>query len=420
MIEKARDDGEHAATPADVAIPLTPTDLLRLPRSEAADERLIAAANHRRLEIAAARLQSTFDSIALLVADAGVRTPEQIGVRDLPGPTELWELVDDLFVHEDMRPPHLAFELTDASVDDQVDMRASYDVLRPDVHAVASKLAGGAALLLRWVDEYHPRLWAICSAIETMTGAHARLSLYIVPAGSRGVPEAPDNADRVIIPIDGELGIEMNGFGASAVVPGFALATPCGQRVTVSATNEVMILVLDVGRVRAADLIDLAGENARYFPAMRADVPASIGGPIHSYDGSIFDTAGSFRDTAAKVLTQDSLERAAAIRRSQLPNRIIQYLSDVLAFNKGADKMLLAPHSGGLLIAEGPEGVHAAISGMRLTLPADVTRAISPYLDGRSFAASELHGVLNPLDVDAEFIVRTLVEVEVLQVMGQV
>ena len=55
MIEKARDDGEHAATPADVAIPLTPTDLLRLPRSEAADERLIAAANHRRLEIAAAR-----------------------------------------------------------------------------------------------------------------------------------------------------------------------------------------------------------------------------------------------------------------------------------------------------------------------------------------------------------------------------
>lgn len=92
----------------------------------------------------------------------------------------------------------------------------------------------------------------------------------------------------------------------------------------------------------------------------------------------------------------------------------------MLAFNKGADKMLLAPHSGGLLIAEGPEGVHAAISGMRLTLPADVTRAISPYLDGRSFAASELHGVLNPLDVDAEFIVRTLVEVEVLQVMGQV
>ena len=97
--------------------------------------------------------------------------------------------------------------------------------------------------------------------------------------------------------------------------------------------------------------------------------------------------------------------RVAAIGAAQtlrlLGHHTVKFGADAITFHR-REKLPLHPN------------------GMRLTLPADVTRAISPYLDGRSFAASELHGVLNPLDVDAEFIVRTLVEVEVLQVMGQV
>lgn len=336
----------------------------------------------------------------------------------MPSGEHLWALFDDLLTYEDMRLPHLGFELTGSGTHDRVEMRASYDLLRPEVAEVGSKLMRGAAVLLRWLDEYDDPLWRLCCDIETITGVTTRVSGMLLPQGSRPLPQPPRDADRVIVPIDGQLDVEIAGRAGTTsrhrLAPGSAVVTPCEAGVLLAAPQRLFILVIDVGRARASSLLELAAHDAQFFPLLRADVPTSWLEPVHSYAGSLYDSPGAFATAVADVFTARAFDRAAATARSDIPLRPTQRLSDTLRETTGPTDGVRSPIAG-VVIAESAERWYAVAAGHRLLIDNESLEALAPFLDGRVSAERSLLESLGSVRHDAAAIVDGLVQLEIFE-----
>lgn len=403
-------------------VPLSANDVLRLPDALSGGiEELLAEANVRRVLDALTRLEKVFEPADPITDPCGVERARKVRVPGGWTALSVWDLIDDLLVHEDMASPRVAFEMTGADTDDRLDMRTPFSVFRPDVAQIASKLDAGAALVVRWLDEYFDPLWQLCADLEAVHGVSSRVSALVSPGDSRPLPAGPRDADRLVVSVSGSFHLEIT-IGAAMtafdLVPGDGVILPVDTEVSLTSAGLGVVLLIDIGRARTTLLQYLATSDAAFFPLLRADLPAEPYERILSYEGSLYDRVGQFAEAVSEVMTARAFDRAAAAIRSRLPGRPRQRLAENLAGPIGETRRLRAPHSAGVLIAGGTDDWSAVVAGCQLHSDLKVIRALAQFLDGRPVTTSTLVAELERAGGNAEEIINVLVTNEVLEIVS--
>lgn len=145
-----------------------------------------------------------------LVAAMHARTPTVFEPHDPPTDLLPLEELDDLLDGGLLRVPYVDV------VTEGRDLPASrYCALRhPTYHQpqygyvdgrLVRKLVAdeGATLLLRYVDHWHPRTAALCTALEESVGRQVEAFYFVTPPGTVGRPVHRDDADVVVVQIVG-------------------------------------------------------------------------------------------------------------------------------------------------------------------------------------------------------------------------
>ncbi|MFI2260921.1 JmjC domain-containing protein [Streptomyces tubercidicus] len=150
------------------------------------------------------------DDTGDLVEAMRARTPTVFAPQDPPTDLLPLEELDDLLDGGLLRVPYVDV------VTEGRDLPASlYCTLRRptyhqpqygyvDGHIVRDLVAAaGATLLLRYVDHWHPRTAALCTALESSVGRQVEAFYFVTPPGTVGRPVHRDDADVVVVQIAG-------------------------------------------------------------------------------------------------------------------------------------------------------------------------------------------------------------------------
>lgn len=397
-------------------IPLQSSDRVRFPEHGAAGwEPLVAAANHRRHADAVAEVTQAFGTATPLLDPDAAAQLDVLVTANLLDPTEAIDLLDHLLTFEDLRPPHLAVDIAGTDVDDSVDLRATYDLLRPDVAQLERKMAAGAALLLRWIDEYHARLSELCEAIETITGAIARVELLRFTPGERRVPGSPGAEDRILVVVDGCVDWhEPTGRGSTG--PDRGIFVPRGTDARFVTEDDGTLLVVDIGRTYDADLIDRAMQRSIYYPLLRADFPHSVNEPTKSYETNVFDRPNAFDEQVREAMAPVAFDEAAAFFRASLGTRSRQSLVALLQEHLDPSLQVRVCTPGGVMVVESPDGPFLSMGGVNVLLSGSLIESIAHRLDGRPFSIRDLEMDLAGTGSEAEWLVRSLAGLDLVDV----
>lgn len=397
---------------------ITVDELLRLPTLGASDlDEAVAAANLRRLDDAIATIATTFRPADPIVGTHPVTEPSTIEAVDLPTAGELGDLVDHMLVHEDMRPPHLGFDVEGTDAHDRIDLRTAYDLLRPDVPEIASKILAGGAVVLRWVDDHHSGLSVLCEAIETVTGTPAGAEVLMCGAGLRTVPGSPSPSDRLLATLDSPATCAV-GNHVAELHTGKALVLPAGCTPILEAPQGGTFLLLEVRRVADADLVDMASASTRFYPLLRADVPVMPHRPAESYEGNVHESPAGYASQVRTAMGPDSFERAAALMRAMVMPRSRQTLGSVMPDRLPDETQVRSPAPGGVLMATDAGRPAIGVGGLRMLLPERILAAVAAMLDGRPVSAVTIRRALGGPSPEADAVLNDLLRLEVLDVVG--
>ena len=365
-------------------------------RSELADAAI--AANDRRRADARQRLSATLtpDAVAppaiVAAASAGPVTLLPVDLRF--SAAEADDLVDRILEFEDNQPPRFGFSLRGApDVDDRVEFRATYEILRPDVATVHAKLASGAVLILPAAEAFHPALLDLCLDIEELTGPGASADLVVMGPGGIVEVRPRADADWLLVAVDGELHLaEADAEDRSAIAAGTGATItwmPGHAAVTVRSAGWATALRISLPRLTTATVAPLIHQRSLAHPPLRADLPRDLTAPITSYGGSLFDTAGAFRTAVESLVTPEVLgEAALRFRMAGRPSthttaaQALDLIDPARRTGRPPQTIRLAPPGGVLVTGDGPDTA-LVISGMRLAAEPKVALGLAGLADGR-------------------------------------
>ena len=140
--------------PVLTSVALGPQHLLRLPDEHASGiEGSAGRANRRRVDDASERLVLRFDH-AVFQATAN---PVRVDLSTTAD--EVWEALDIVAHHDDLRPGRIELGMAESEqVDDHVHFDQSYGLSRPGLGSVAEKMAAGASILIHGIEFHLPEL----------------------------------------------------------------------------------------------------------------------------------------------------------------------------------------------------------------------------------------------------------------------
>ncbi|HEY4378375.1 MAG TPA: hypothetical protein VGM93_14515 [Acidimicrobiales bacterium] len=412
---------EEATEVADVAPPtwFTPVGAVPALLPIAARSRLdaIAAdANHRRHAQAQQWLGRCFEPADALLGGA---EPFEVVASHLAftGP-DAEQLIDRLLVVEDNRPPRLGFGLLGArATDDQIDFRATYDILRPDVATVEAKLAAGATLMLAGVEGHHRALQDLAIEIDELMGPGGSIDLLVLGPEARLEVRPRDDVDWVVLPLDEPITFEL-GDREVEVSPGSGAVIRYGGEALAIARAHARATVarLSLPHATVGAFTALADERARHHPLLRADLPTRLGRPVASYGGSLYDDAGGYATGAAQLIDEQLVAEARARSRqaTSAPRRTA--LDDALAWLDGSSRAIRFVPPGGLLVVDAPDGPRLALAGHQLVAHSAIQEGLAALADGRWCALDRELGVLGLSPDQAGTLVRELLSSGVLEV----
>lgn len=390
---------EQAPTLVDVA-GLEIKDLVLLPDPDAEGiEALAGGANRRRRDDAARRLERVLPGLVGSLDRPGAPTgATTVLCRESLDADDVWRVLDTVLIHDDARSGRLILELqagADAS-DGELQFATTYEIHRPNVGSLASKLVSGASVTVRSVERHLGVLAGLASDLTTLLGQPCHVDVIAFGPRSSHTDEGGRGGDLLIVPLDAVLEVATchdegsetgpQPFGAPVeVAPGRAALIPSTERASVASPElalalRVILPIIDVPGLRSA-----SAAAARYHPLLRADLPTDLDGPVSSYGGSLYDHPGSFHAEASIALGRGSQERAAAWVRAAIPPSPLHGLLAARRAATGPPPLLRAPLPGGVMLTRQGDRIALAAGGVVVTLHPELALRLVPRLDGRPF-----------------------------------
>ena len=307
-----------AAEPTSWLHPLGPAPASEPDPSRSRLDELAAAANAARRGTATDRLARSLEPLDAVVAPVGPPL-DLIAHRIALAATDAEQLVDEVLAFEDNRPPRLGFVVAEqGGLDDAVEFRTTFDLLRPDVWMVAEQLAAGSMVAVAAVEGHREVLRNLTADLEELLGPGASVDVMLFAARARTEVRPRADVDWVLAVLDGAIDLEV-GDRAHSVAAGAAavLRWPDGSGTAHAAADRPAIaLRISLPRPTVATLLAGASDRARHHPLLRADLPTDLDAPVVSYGGSLRDIPGRFAAEAAALL-DDGLVAEARVRARQ-------------------------------------------------------------------------------------------------------
>lgn len=291
------------------------------------DDALVAARGRATAD-ATARLGTFLPSPAFAdLGPTGVRLEATPPALDL-GVDDARRLVDEVLTFEDNRPPRFGIGILGSSGGgDQVDFRTTYDLYRPTVGAVIEALEHGAVIAVNGIDGFHRGLSQLCADLHEVTGEAASADLLLLGATARFTVTADPGVDWFLLVLDGAVATD---DGTRRATTGQALAIGSRGRGRIEADGAPAVVVrVAVRHPTAAQLVETLVARAQRHPMFRADLPADLTAPVHSYGGSLLDQAGRFGSEASRLVDEAVVATHRTARFVPTPPRVA--LSDALA-----------------------------------------------------------------------------------------
>ena len=351
-------------------------------------EHLLAQANSRRLADADHRLASRGLDPDVLLAASGVFPVEPY---DAWSAAEIWTTIDEHLVYDDCRPPRLEFLADDSrDIDRDVPCRNAYELVRPDLGGLLSRLDSAVALTVRQLDGYSSVYGTIADDIETLTGQSCHLDGIVFGSGASFKDEPDSPILRVLIVADGQITVEVVDAPNWAVTAGQMCVVPADLNCRITASTRSLALRVPFRFPSLQQLRGLSAGRAHFHPALRADLPADLDRPVHSYAGSLFDGPEAFMDEVEQALSAVAMDDAVARLRMVLRPRPRHDPLQVLGSRRKENVMLRSCVQGGFLMGDGPDGAMLLGAGHQMAIADELIADFVPLLDGRVFSRDEV------------------------------
>lgn len=324
----------------------------------------------------------------MLLATSGVC---QVDSSDAWSAAALWSAIDEHLVYDDCRPPRLEFLADDSrDIDRDVPCRTAYELVRPDLGSLLARLDSAVALAVRQLDGYSLEYGAVADDIETLTGQSSHLDGIVFGTGASFSDEPDSPILRVLIVADGQITVDVVNASSWVVNAGHMCILPAGLSCRITASTRSLALRVPFPFPSLRQLRGLSAGRAHFHPALRADLPADLDRPVHSYAGSLFDGPGAFVDEVDQALSPAAMDDAVARLRMVLRPRPRHDPLQILGSRGVQGVMLRSCVQGGFLVGTGSDGAVLLAAGHQMSIADDLIDQFVPLLDGRVFSRDEV------------------------------